>query len=47
MTYFLLILAALLLTYLVRFTVKEIKIHITKEADRIITKINQSNNLCN
>lgn len=28
--------AALLFTYLVRFTVNEIKEHITKEADRII-----------
>lgn len=43
MTYFLLILIALLLTYLVRITVKEIKMHITKETDRIITKINLTN----
>lgn len=42
MIYFLLILAALLLTYLVRFTIKEIKIHITKEADRIIKHIDES-----
>ena len=30
------LIAVALLTYLVRFTVKEIKQHITKEADRII-----------
>ncbi|WP_262482503.1 hypothetical protein [Bacteroides neonati] len=41
MIYITLISAALLLTYLVRFTVKEIKQHITKEADRVIKEINK------
>ena len=36
MIYITLIAVALLSTYLVRFTVKEIKQHIAKEADRII-----------
>lgn len=36
-----LIVAALLLTLLVRMTVKEIRRHITKEADRVIKEMNK------
>ena len=45
MIYITLIAAALLSTYLVRFTVKEIKQHITKEADRISIQDNKYINL--